>query len=38
LKKLEAFKAKEKYIEDADIMYPGIGDQKLKPVLTEKIN
>ncbi len=38
MKKFEAFKAKEKFIEDADIMYPGIGDQKLKPILTEKIN
>ncbi len=38
MKKLEALKAKEKFIEDADIMYPGIGDQKLKPTLTEKIN
>ena len=38
MKKFEAFKAKEKFIEDADIMYPGIGDKKLKPILTQKIN
>jgi len=38
MKKFEAFKAKEKFIEDADNMYPGIGDKKLKPILTQKIN
>ncbi len=36
--KFEKFKAKEKFVEDMKILYPGIGDEKLKPILTEKIN
>lgn len=36
--KFEKFKAKEKFVEDMKIFYPGIGNEKLKPVLTEKIN
>lgn len=38
MKKFEAFKNKEKFIADNTIFYPGIGDPKLKPNLTEKIN
>lgn len=38
MKKLEEFKSKEKFIADNTIFYPGIGDSKLKPLLTEKIN
>ena len=36
--KFEEFKSKEKFIEDEKLLYPGIGDPKLKPILTEKIN
>jgi hypothetical protein len=36
--KFENFKNKEKFLPDNTIFYPGIGDEKLKPVLTEKIN
>ena len=36
--KFEEFKSKEKFIEDKKLFYPGIGDPKLKPILTEKIN
>jgi len=36
--KLEEFKQKEKFQEDMKILYPGIGNEKLKPLLTEKIN
>ncbi|WKW46166.1 DUF4844 domain-containing protein [Myroides sp. JBRI-B21084] len=38
MEKFEKFKAKEKFVEDMKILYPGIGDEKLKPILTEKIN
>ena len=38
MNKFEQFIAKEKFIEDESIFYPGIGDPKLKPILTEKIN
>ena len=38
MEKFEKFKAKEKFVEDLKILYPGIGDEKLKPILTEKIN
>lgn len=38
MNKFEAFKKKEKFVEDNTIFYPGIGDEKLKPILTEKIN
>lgn len=38
MKKFEEFKSKEKFIEDDKLFYPGIGDPKLKPILTEKIN
>ena len=34
----EKFKKKEKFVADMKIFYPGIGDEKLKPILTEKIN
>jgi hypothetical protein len=37
-KKLEAFKSKEKYVEDTAIFYPGISDKSLRPLLTEKLN
>ncbi len=36
--KFEEFKSKEKFLQDDKLFYPGIGDPKLKPVLTEKIN
>ena len=36
--KFEEFKGKEKFIQDDQLFYPGIGDPKLKPILTEKIN
>ncbi|KUJ61850.1 hypothetical protein AR687_09805 [Flavobacteriaceae bacterium CRH] len=38
MNKFEAFKSKEKFIADDTFFYPGIGDEKLKPILTEKIN
>jgi hypothetical protein len=38
MNKFENFKNKEKFIADKTILYPGIGDEKLKPILTEKIN
>ncbi|MDN3674115.1 DUF4844 domain-containing protein [Flavobacterium branchiarum] len=38
MSKFEKFKNKDKFIEDNSIFYPGIGDQKLKPILTDKIN
>lgn len=34
----ENFKSKEKFIEDNTIFYPGISDEEIRPVLTEKIN
>lgn len=34
----ENFKNKEKFLPESAILYPGIGDEKLKPILTEKIN
>lgn len=36
--KFEEFKRKEKFIPDEQLFYPGIGDPKQKPILTEKIN
>lgn len=36
--KFEEFKNKEKFSQDDKLFYPGIGDPKLKPILTEKIN
>jgi len=36
--KFEEFKRKEKFLEDDKLFYPGVGDPKLKPTLTEKIN
>jgi hypothetical protein len=38
MEKFEKFKAKEKFVEDAKLLYPGIGDEKMKPILTERIN
>lgn len=38
MEKFEKFKIKEKFIEDDKLHYPGIGDEKLKPILTKKIN
>ncbi|MBK0380558.1 DUF4844 domain-containing protein [Mucilaginibacter segetis] len=35
---LKKFKLKEKFVEDSTIFYPGIGDPKLRPILTQKIN
>lgn len=36
--KFDEFKKKEKFIEDKTLFYPGIGDPKMRPILTEKIN
>ena len=36
--KFEKFKNKEKFVGDEKLHYPGIGDEKLKPILTKKIN
>jgi tRNA-dihydrouridine synthase len=36
--KFEIFKNKEKFVKDEKLHYPGIGNEKLKPILTEKIN
>jgi Domain of unknown function (DUF4844) len=36
--KFEEFKFKEKFVKDDKLFYPGIGDQNLRPILTEKIN
>lgn len=36
--KFEKFKAKEKFVEDKKLLYPGIGNPELKPILTEMIN
>ena len=36
--KFEEFKAKEKFVEDSTIFYPGIADATMRPVLTAKIN
>lgn len=36
--KFEEFKSKEKFLQDDKLFYPGIGDPKLKPILTKKIN
>lgn len=36
--KIEVFKKKEKFQVDMKILYPGIGNERLKPILTEKIN
>lgn len=38
MEKFEKFKVKEKFVEDDKLHYPGIGDEKLKPILTERIN
>lgn len=38
MNKFEEFKAKEKFVEDPRLFYPGIADPAMKPVLTEKIN
>lgn len=36
--KFEAFKNKEKFLQDDKLFYPGLSDPSLRPVLTEKIN
>jgi len=38
ISKFEEFILKEKFLPDSKIFYPGIGDEKLKPILTELIN
>ena len=38
MNKFEEFISKEKFLPDSKILYPGIGDEKLKPILTELIN
>ena len=36
--KFEKFKAKEKFVEDTTIFYPGIANPAMRPILTAKIN
>jgi hypothetical protein len=36
--KFGAFKQKEKFVEDMTILYPGIADPALRPILVERIN
>lgn len=36
--KFEKLKNKEKFVEDFKLFYPGVGDEKLKPILTNKID
>ena len=38
MNKIEEFISKEKFLPDSKIFYPGIADEKLKPLLTELIN
>lgn len=38
MNQFEAFKAKEKFIEDSTTFYPGIADETMRPALTKKIN
>lgn len=38
LTKFEEFRSKEKFLQDENLFYPGIGDPSLKSILTEKIN
>jgi len=38
IKKIEIFKNKEKFIKDDKLQYAGVGNPKLKPILTAKIN
>jgi hypothetical protein len=36
--KFEKFKTKEKFVQDNSILYPGIADPAMRPILTVKIN
>jgi hypothetical protein len=36
--KFEKFIAKEKFVEDSTIHYPGIMDEKMRPLFSERIN
>ena len=36
--KFEEFKEKVKYVEDSKLFYPGIMDESMRPILTNKIN
>ncbi|MBC7849458.1 MAG: DUF4844 domain-containing protein [Chitinophagaceae bacterium] len=36
--KFEAFKIKQKFTPDSTIFYPGIADESLRPILSNKIN
>ncbi|RKD99911.1 uncharacterized protein DUF4844 [Marinifilum flexuosum] len=38
IKKIEAFKEKQKFVEDSFLHYPGIGDESMRPILSSKIN
>lgn len=38
INRFEDFISKEKFLPDSKIFYPGIGDEKLKPILTKLIN
>ena len=34
----DKFKKKKKFVEDNTMLYPGIADESLRPILTEKID
>ena len=36
--KFEAFKEKEKFLEDLNLFYPGLANKKMRVMLSEKIN
>jgi len=38
MEKFEEFKGKEKFLPDSKLYYPGISDQNMRPILSEKIN
>lgn len=38
INKIEQFKAKEKFIADSNIFYPGIENAEMRPTLSKKIN
>ncbi len=38
MEKFEQFRAKEKFVKDSIIFYPGIAEASMRPILTEKIN
>ncbi|HWJ26916.1 MAG TPA: DUF4844 domain-containing protein [Flavisolibacter sp.] len=38
INKFDEFIQKEKFVQDRSILYPGISDPVLKPILTQKVN